>query len=70
MYCKSSVQRRVLPTPGSPTMVTSWQERWVAARSNVAISSDRSNSRPTSGVALVRITSAPKRARAAAAARR
>ena len=48
---KSSAHRRLLPTPGSPTIVTSWQERCCAARSNVPIRSDFSSSRPTSGVA-------------------
>ena len=57
--------RRLLPTPGSPTIVTSWQERCCAERSKVPIRSGFSSSRPTSGVACVRITS-----RAEAGARR
>ena len=58
------MHKRLLPTPGSPTIVTSWQERCCAARSNVPISSGFSSSRPTSGVVCDRITSVPKRARA------
>ena len=67
---KSSAQRRLLPTPGSPTIVTSWQERCCAERSNVPISSGFSSSRPTSGVVCVRVTSEPKRARAASGRKR
>ena len=52
-----------MPTPGSPTIVTSWQEACWAERSSVPINSVRSNSRPTSGVALDPITSNPSRAR-------
>ena len=65
MCWNSSAARRLLPTPGSPTMVTSWQERCWAERSNVPISSAFSSSLPTSGVACVRVTSEPNRARAA-----
>ncbi len=54
-----------MPTPGSPTTVTSWQERCCAERSNVPIRSGVSNSRPTSGVACDLVTSEPKRARTA-----
>ena len=50
MWVSSSAQSRLFPTPGSPTTVTSWQERCCAARSNVPISSVFSSSRPTSGV--------------------
>ena len=70
MYWKSSAARRLLPTPGSPTIVTSWQERCWAERSNVPISSAFSSSRPTSGVVCVRVTSEPKRARAASGRKR
>ena len=54
-----------MPTPGSPTIVTSWQERCCAERSKVPIRSGLSSSRPTSGVVCVRVTSEPKRARGA-----
>jgi class 3 adenylate cyclase len=56
---------RLLPTPGSPTTVTSWHEVCCAARSNVPIRSGFSNSLPTKAVAYERVTSEPKRARAA-----
>ena len=56
-----------MPTPGSPTIVTSCTERCCAARSNVPIRSGLSNSRPTSGVVYRRVMSVPKRARAALA---
>ena len=55
---------RLLPTPGSPTTVTSWHEVCCAARSNVPIRSGFSNSLPTNAVACERATSEPKRARA------
>jgi hypothetical protein len=65
MCANNSAHSRLLPTPGSPTIVTSWQERCVAARSKVPINSGRSSSRPTSAVACDRVTSLPKRARGA-----
>ena len=41
-----------MPTPGSPTIVTSWQERCCVERSKVPIRSGFSSSRPTSGVVV------------------
>ena len=55
---------RVLPTPGSPTTVTSCTERCCAARSNVPIRRGFSSSRPTNGVLNRSLTSLPKRERA------
>ena len=56
-----------MPTPGSPTTVTSCTVRSAATLSKVPRSSVRSSSRPTSGVVIERITSLPKRARGATA---
>ncbi len=67
MYAKSSATSRDLPTPGSPTTVTSWTERSLATLSNVARRRVRSSSRPTRGVVIDRITSEPNRARGAIA---
>ena len=59
-----------MPTPGSPTIVTSCTERCCAARSNVPINNGFSSSRPTSGVVYRRVMSVPNRARAAFARHR
>ncbi len=41
---------RVLPTPGSPVIVTSWTEGSLRHRRNVARSTEASSARPTNGV--------------------
>ena len=54
-----------MPTPGSPTIVTSCTDRCCAARSKVPIRSGFSSSRPTNGVLYSRMLSRPKRSRTA-----